>query len=69
MKVLAINKISCSLKMKRFNMPNAPYSNRWRTFCLSSEKSKTNVSLITKILNFRFTFLPQAFLMRAICED
>ena len=29
MKLLAINKISNKLKMKRFKMPNAAYSNRY----------------------------------------
>jgi len=29
MKLLAIKKISSKLKMKRFKMPNAAYSNRW----------------------------------------
>ena len=29
MKIIAINKISHNLKMKRFKMPNAPYSTRW----------------------------------------
>jgi len=29
MKIIAINKISSSLKTKRFKMPNAPYSNRY----------------------------------------
>jgi len=28
MKMIAINKTSSSLKIKRFKMPNAPYSNR-----------------------------------------
>ena len=29
MNILALNKISCNLKMKRFKMPNAAYSNRY----------------------------------------
>jgi len=29
MKILAINKISGNLKIKRFKMPNAAYSNRY----------------------------------------
>jgi len=33
MKNLVINEISRNLKMKRFKMPNAPYSNRlWASF-------------------------------------
>jgi len=30
--MIAINKISCDLKMQRFKMPNAPYSNRQPAF-------------------------------------
>ena len=29
MKLLAINKVSSGLKIMRFKMPNAPYSNRY----------------------------------------
>jgi len=36
MKILAINKISSKLKMKRFKMPNAAYSNR----CAQAKKEK-----------------------------
>jgi len=34
MNVLAINKISNNLKMKRFKMPNAAYSNRYKALPL-----------------------------------
>jgi len=37
MKLLAINKISRNLKMKRFKMPNAPYSNRCGAFPTSEK--------------------------------
>ena len=39
MKITVINKISSNLKMKRFKMPNAAYSNRWHQL---KEKTKIN---------------------------
>jgi len=33
LKVLAINKISDKLKIMRFKMPNAAYSNRYLPYC------------------------------------
>ena len=41
MKILALNKINSNLKMKRFKMPNAAYSNRYPALEKTKQNGKT----------------------------
>ena len=62
MSMIAINKINYNLKMKRFKMPNAPYSNRCSQY--KKQKPSTNIKRETKLksprTNSTFSFCRHA---------